>query len=200
MVVRKEASIPARELAGAYGFLEYDLGVALKGEATWLADNGARLPEGWRALGDAPEVVRLVAGELRLGVVLFPESSKPGGSLQAEVAAAAQALHGDVDLVVGVSPWGEDAEKEFLTSNGAVFDLLLGAGRGRGSGMRLAAGGQTLWLRPVFDGWGVARLDILAKPGPEGGWREGQDYTFVVQWLDDKVAEDAQLARKLSWY
>lgn len=200
MVVRKEASIPAGELAGAYGSLEYDLGVALKGEAKWLSDNGARLPEGWRALGDTPEVVRLAAGELRLGVVLIPEARKTGGDLQAEVAAAARALHSDVDLVVGVSPWGEDAEKDFLTSNGAVFDLLLGAGRGRGSGLRLAAGGQTLWLRPAFDGWGVARLDILAKPGPEGGWREGQDYTFVMQWLDDKIEEDVQLARKLSWH
>lgn len=201
--VRRELMGP---LAEAYGMLRYDLGVALPNEAVVFADEEVPLPEAFVAAANAPWVRVVERNGIKLGFVGFPEKADPykpaAEGLAAQVLEAAKGLRPRVDVVVGLSSWGERDEIGFAKSHPGAFDVLLGAGPGTGYGVRGLADGRTVWGRTLFDGRGVVRLDILALPGagPEAEWREGVEYSFSVVELGSSVQDDAGVSGLFAWY
>jgi hypothetical protein len=206
MVVRKpESSDLARVLAQAYDFLGYDLGVTTPQETEWLASAGAKLPGVFRPLGKEMQTVVLDRAGLKVALVLFPaadlakETDRGQGLFAAARAAAAKARPG-ADLVVGVSPWGEAAEMALSESAPGAFDILLGAGKALGYGVRPLAGGRTILVRPPFDGRGLVRFDLLALPaGSDRVWIDGKAYRAEVRMFDWSIPQAPEVVNFFSW-
>lgn len=199
--VRPEVMEP---LADVYGRLGYDLGVALPLEARALGDAGAALPKGFVTLGEEPLTRVFERGGLRIGVVALGDKAaayKPVGD-EAKRAAldAAGALRPSVDILVGVSTWGERDEVAFVKDHPGVFDVLLGSGVSAGYGVRALGDGATVWCRPMFDGRGIVRLDILALPEAGQPWRDGREFTSLIYELGAEVASNADISAIFSWY
>lgn len=186
----------ARALAQAYARLGYDLGVATPREREWLAAAGASLPGAWRSMDGGPHTEVMDRAGVRVAVVLFPVAA--AGSSPAEdagmveaVLAEARRARSRADLVLGVSSWGEKAEGAFLAAAPGAVDLLLGAGQGRGYGVRSIPGSRTIWVRPPFDGQGVALVSIFSMPGSrDGDWEPGRGVEARVRTLSGDIQEN----------
>jgi len=195
VVRRPESPELARALARAYGLLGYDLGVVAPAEEGWLAASGAAPPPRWRVLGDRPQTVTLARAGVRVAVVLFPAADparEPARTRELLDSVRTEALvsRAGADLVLGAGPWGEEGERMLLEAAPGVFDLILGAGRGHGQGVRPMAQGRTLWLRPPFDGRGLVVCQVRALPqGPDRAWRSGIEYEAGVRMLEQGIPE-----------
>lgn len=205
-IVQRKPEPPAvaRVLVQAFAMLGYDLGAVARQEARWLAAADAPLPAGWQVLEDRPRTTVIERGGLRLAFVLFPELGAgavvPDDPRFALVRTAALEARSGADLVVGVSAWGEAAELVLIQAMPGAFDIVLGAGKSPGYGVRPMAGGRTLWVRPPFDGRGVVRLDLMALPaGPGKEWREGMEYRAAVDMLGWTIPHDPEVANLFSW-
>lgn len=199
---RRLASELIEPLAEAYGLLGYDFGLLMPTEAQALAGEGVAPPAGFAEVGAHVATRVLERAGRKLGIVVFPAKADAyapaGDSLRGDVVDAARALRPSVDMVIGVSPWGERDELAFAKAFPGVLDVVLGAGPGTGYGVR--AMGQTLVVRPPFDGRGVVRLDLLSRPEAGQAWREGGEYTFKVLQLGSETAEDVRISNLFSWF
>lgn len=162
-----------------------DLFFMTPAEKRWLVFNKTELPETAVVAGPEPATMILGQSPLRVGVVLFPmlpegaDNAPP--NMQRAVAAAAKRLRVKVDLVVGMSPWGEMAEAHFLINQEPVFHMLLGSGPGKGLLGRLAADDKCLWVRAFAQGIAMNKIDVLAKPEDNDEWRWIYGENFMVQ-------------------
>ena len=77
----------------------------------------------------------------------------------------------DRELVVGISPWGFQAERLALPRLAEMFHMILGAGEGAPLTAEAPEDAPSvLWSRADVDGRGVIVLDVLAPPGPGQTW------------------------------
>ncbi|GAB6175597.1 hypothetical protein JCM16814_04880 [Desulfobaculum senezii] len=195
----------ARALVEAYGMLDYDLLCLAPREAAWLEGEGV-LPQRtqWAVARNAPMTRVISRGGWRIGVVVFPVAKAtykgPDAPTMQAVADAAQGLRPEVDIVLGVSAWGETPEQKFMAQYDEAVDVLLGSGPGMASGYRLSPGGSTLWLRSNFDGRGVLRLvvagDFLAA---NGRYVVNQHFRVANIPLDGRVKYDTAVSNLFSW-
>jgi hypothetical protein len=191
--------------AKAYAILDYDLGLLRQEEARRLQEARAEAMPAWKPYPDKPGIQMLEKGGFSIGIVLFPVpgngSSKVDDEVMFQVAEAASGLRGAVDLVAGMSPWGEPNEKLFLESHPNVLDVLFGSGFGAGSGLRRVGESSTVWIRPEFNGWSIQALTITLAPqsASDANWKEGQGYDFESVRLDAEVAEDDGINALLQW-
>ena len=186
-----------RALLTAYGSLGYQ-GIYLNPDAAaWLAGLKSPLPPEFIPV-KAPEVRRVRVGGLLVGVVFLPSlplgSEFPDTATLKAIRNTAANLRGETSLVIGVSPWGAKAERKFLDDEGAVFDLLLGAGFGGGNMGRAMAEDKTLWLRAYSRGKVVQLVHLKALPGQTGNWNVGTDTQTVVHPLNEQATEDPATA------
>ncbi|WP_461210036.1 UshA-like (seleno)protein family 2 [Desulfocurvus sp. DL9XJH121] len=197
----RQEVLPA--LAEAYGLLGYDAGLVLPDEARALSRSEAALPPGFAPVQARPWTRTLEWDGLKLGLVDFPFKESAYASapeaLRDAVVQAAEELRPSVDLVLGLSPWGERDELALAEAHPGAFDVLLGSGPGTGYGVR-AVQGRTVWVRSPFDGRGVMRLDILALPGDGDEWLEGRNFKAEALQLDAKVREDARVTNLFAWF
>ena len=86
-----------------------------------------------------------------------------------------------------------------MEEEGAVFDLLLGAGPGGGNMGRAMAEDKTLWLRAYSRGKVVQLVHLKALPGQTGDrdWNVRDAVRTVVRPLDEQTAEDLATAALL---
>ncbi|NJB67870.1 hypothetical protein GGQ74_001510 [Desulfobaculum xiamenense] len=194
----------ANALVTAYGMLDYDALTIAPAEARWLADAGVDMREDWTTLGDAPRTAVIERAGVRVGVVMFPAPADivagPDAARKEQAVRAARELRPSVDILVGMSPWGEKAEAAFLREYDGAVDLLFGTGPGMGDGFRMSPGGGTLWLRSVFDGRGVMRVDVLRRPtAGEGNFALVEDFRVTSIALDGTVKYDIRVANLFSW-
>lgn len=191
--------------AKAYAILDYDLGLVLPDEERRLKEARAEDMPGWKAYPERPGTQVLEKGGLSVGVVLFPALGKDlvkmDETVMREVADLAGGLRGQVDLVVGMSPWGEPNEKRFLEIHPKALDVLFGSGFGAGSGLRRVGESRTAWIRPEFNGWSIQALTVLRAPqrGDGGTWDPDRDYAYESVRLDADVAEDDTIIALLRW-
>lgn len=196
----------AKALGAAHARLPYDLGLAMPAEAAWLADNGAALPSSFRVAGPHPASGTLLAGQVRVGVVLFPvlptDAAKAPPDLGREVAEAARALRGSTDLVVGISPWGATAEADFLDIHGQTVDLLLGAGPGPGFPARPMAEDKVLWARPYSQGKSLLQIAVKSLPRrtPDWKWVREGNAAVLLQSLTENITNDPDMAALLAGF
>jgi hypothetical protein len=185
-------------MAKAYGRLGYAAGLVTPAEAEALKNAGVTLPAAFAASAAEPGVTTIKAGGRTLGIVRFPTVPKLGEPVPADLAEAtakaASALHGQVDLVVGLSGWGMADEEAFVGAHPGAVDVLLGSGPGSGLAGVTAGAGKTLWARVFTRGKTVSRLDLFALPGTPGFvWNPKTGFRPDVISLDDRFAADPEI-------
>jgi len=190
-----------RALAAAYAKLGYQAGQLLAAERAAMDAVGIPAPAGFLASsGMEMRLIATAAGTV--GLLLLPELTTPAPSEAqfAEAAAAARALRAQADLVVGLSPWGVDAEQLLAGRADGAFHILVGSGKGRGAPGLFAAFDKTLWVRPYAEGKAVGRIEILAMPGkdPAFKWQKDANVRFDVVPLKDDVRDDPDTAALLA--
>lgn len=199
--VRPELMEP---LAKAYAMLNYDLGVVLPIEASAMQVQGVVPPEAFRLADGVPWSRVFERRGLKIGVLVFPAKANAYASvsklLKSKVIEAARMLRPSVDVLVGVSTWGERDELRFADEYPAEVDVLMGAGPGTGYGVRVAGDGRTVWVRPPYDGRGVMRFDIMALPGADGQWRNGEQFSFEALELRASEREVVAVTNLFSWF
>ncbi len=92
---------------------------------------------------------------------------------------------------MGVSNWGRRNELNFLTNTDPVFDVLLGAGPGRGMKGELAGKDKhTFWTRSERNGKYMNVINIMALPSDvsEPHWTIGQNITDSIDPLTFQIA------------
>lgn len=190
-------------LARAYEALNYDAGAISPAEAAKFAAVNAQPPKGWQVLAPKePKTVVLDTPKGKIGLVFFPEAKKPGDDpgpdvIQA-IAKAVKGLRGQVKLVAGVSPWGVQAESDYLDKTKPDLDVLLGSGSGVGFSAKPAQGGKTLWMHTYTKGKAIYTIDVLAWPGDKGfKWEQGSNYTTQAVVLDEAYIPDPGMEQLL---
>ena len=123
----------------------------------------------------------------------FPPDSKKGevsDQTMAEVAAKAEELSKDSDLVIAVSPWGGDLEKRFVQLYPKVVDLLLGSGQGRTAKAEQLSP-RTYWAPTYTRGKSLLIITMNQWPTKAAGdWNNLGNYSTYVQALGDNIPDD----------
>lgn len=197
---RAKNSLPAPEYArlalSVHNLLRVNCGWLSHKAGDWLHKATGSLPLGFRVVGSEPLVQILDTASGKIGVVLFPEGRKPGSAPDAatvqKTLAAGKTLAGKVRLVIGVSPWGYKAERDFLKKAEGVYGCILGGGEGIGFDFFLRETPKVLWIRPDSQGRGVNILELLTLPGlgEAPRWKQNSTFRAYLEFLDDQFPAD----------
>ncbi|MDR2668704.1 MAG: hypothetical protein LBC14_01965 [Desulfovibrio sp.] len=197
---RRAASPPAAEAVFArklQAMLQVDAGWISRNAAAWLNNAAGGIPAGYLEISGEPrdKIVRTPAGPV--GIVFFPEGPVPGKAptpdQERQVLEKGRTLRGQVPLLLGISPWGLVAEKNFLPKAGGIFDCILGGGEGVGFGFSLAEKVPGLiWLRPDGKGRAVNVLELNSMPGGKTPfvWEEGRTFNARLDFMGESVPAD----------
>ncbi len=188
-------------MAKAYSGLGYQAGQVIALERDALGEAKAGTPAGFTpATALETKLIETKAGTV--GLVLLPEltSPAPSDAQFAQAAEAARSMRAKADLVIGISPWGLDAEQLLAGRSEGAFHILLGSGKGRGTPGLFAAFDKTLWVRPYAEGKAVGRIEILAMPGKDSAfkWQKDVNVRFDVVPLKDDIMDDPDTAALLA--
>jgi len=196
----KSPAATAPKIAGqAHAALEYDAMMLTPADAAVL---GADMPDGLKTWVTPPGKVTSKTIErknLRIGLVYFPVLSTPettpSDTDMEAVKKEALNIRPNVDVVIGVSPWGIQAEQAFLNKFKGVqqpLDVLLGGGHGSGNRGKLEADSTTAWVRPFSKGKAVnlVRLENISNRHAESYRKHESDVRFDLVVLDEKAPID----------
>lgn len=201
----ESADLP-KALSQAYGSLGYDAGYLVPGEAQWLTDHGAEPPAGFVTASDRVQEKIIEKNGLTIGLIFFPKLIKgadsPSDQQLAAVDRKAESLAERTDLVIGLSPWGDRAERKLLADFAPPIHLLLGAGPGPGLTGRFSDDGKTLWIRSYRQGKAVHKIRVRRAPTREADWKWIKDgnISLSLEVLDKNVSDDADMASLLGGY
>jgi hypothetical protein len=177
--------------------LQVDAGWISRNAAAWLNTAAGGIPAGYLEIGREARdrIVQTPAGPV--GIVFFPEGPVPGKGPTPEqarqVLERGKKLRGQVPLLLGISPWGLVAEKNFLPEAGGIFDCILGGGEGVGFGFSLAEKVPGLiWLRPDGKGRAVNVLELNRMPDGKTpfAWEEGRTFNARLDFMGENVPAD----------
>jgi hypothetical protein len=177
--------------------LQADAGWISRGAAAWLNNAAGGVPAGYLEVDRKPrdKILRTPAGPV--GIVFFPEGPVPGKGptpdQERQVLEKGEKLRGQVPLLLGISPWGLVAEKNFLPRAGGIFDCILGGGEGVGFGFSLAEKVPGLiWLRPDGKGRAVNVLELNRMPDGKTPfvWEEGRTFNARLDFMGESVPAD----------
>lgn len=172
--------------------------------AQWLAPAGA-LPSSFLLVRERARTRIIDYQGRKVGVVLFPAaqsfaktSPDPLQAAMDEALRAGRELAGQVHLLIGVSPWGSEAEKDFAYQAEGLFHILLGGGSGYGFAFAVTGqNGGVLWVRPETDGRSVNVIRLLAWPAPgQHLWQMQANFEASLILLSPQVPEN-QLIKSL---
>lgn len=190
-------------LVKAYDSLRYDAGALTPAEAGKLASKGIAAPNGWVTLDPKePRTQFIDSPKGKIGVVFFPMSKKVGDGPTEDQAQAInrkiKELRSQSVMVIGVSPWGVQAESDYLEKTRPDLDVLLGSGPGVGFSAKPYVGGRLLWMHCYSKGKAIYTLDLLTMPGDRNfKWEMGSNYTTQALILDDKIQPDQEMTELL---
>lgn len=144
---------------------------------------------------------------MRIGMVYFPvlatPETTPSASDMEAVRKEALAMRSAVDVIIGISPWGAQAEQAFLDKfNGTSepLDVLLGGGLGPGNRGILEPNSATAWVRPFPKGKYVSlvRLENIMSQQAESFRKHEPEVRFDVVILDEKTSVDLAMDNLLA--
>lgn len=118
--------------------------------------------------------------------------SEPSKALIASVSGMSAILRPKVDVLVGMSAMGLQAERALLDEIDGL-DLLFGGGDGKGFIVRYGFLGDTPWIRSYTEGKTVAVVTFRKLPHTDG-FDPRTDVAVEIKALTDKVAEDPAMA------
>ncbi len=198
----------AKDFVKAYAMLNYQRIYITPAEEKWLTAYGEpKLPEVFRTLGSEPLAETFtVAGE-PVGVVAFPIPADPFGKPEpgaiAAVLAKARELRPTVKLLVGISSWGINNEHDFLIASEPVFDILLGAGPGRGLDGETVGNAAVFHSRTWSKGKYMTEVDIFRWPdsNQEKRWTlnadvRGKSIELGGDWVENSAVKQLFLGAK----
>lgn len=186
-------------VARAHAAMRYDAMLLTPADLALAGDPPPKGLTRWTTASTRIKGEILVRSGLHVGLVRFPmptgSDGRPTEQQTREVVAEGFHLRGEADVVIGISPWGMQAEQSFLehfTGSAQPFDVLLGGGPGPGHGGKMSAGGFTAWLRPYSQGKAVhvLRLENIPKRQRQAQAKREGDVRFDVVSLDDKIPAD----------
>ena len=165
---RSDRQYPCVALRDAYNALPLDAGYLSAAELDSFRQCGR--PSALEPVGTTPAVRRLRKDGVELGLVLFPPlapgESVPSPEALRAVLAAGASLAG-ADVVVGLSPWGFQAERHALPRLDGTFDMLLGAGAGAPFPLDITPFAPgVIWSRSDVDGRHVIELNVSLPVDP----------------------------------
>ncbi|MDR1125394.1 MAG: hypothetical protein LBM64_04940 [Deltaproteobacteria bacterium] len=199
-VEQDESAADAGKVMAAYAALRPQAACLSPEAGRWFRAGRVNIPEFFVPLSkmDGRAASRIVEiGGRTVGLVFFAEAD--GGLEQARAGAlfAGRQLLPRVHLLVGVSPWGFAAEKDFLPEGAGLFHILLGGGSGPGFAVASSAqAGEILWARPAAAGVGVNVISLYRWP--EAGplrWENGLSFEARQEFLGPGLQEDPEIAR-----
>lgn len=204
----KSPAVKAPKITGqAFESLGYDAMMLTPEDASVL---GADMPEALKAWVTPPGKVTskiIERKNLRIGLVYFPvlatPETPPTDADMNAVRKEALNLRPNVDVIIGVSPWGIQAEQAFLKKFKEVqqpLDVLLGGGHGSGNRGKLEADSTTAWVRPFSKGKSVSvvRLENISNRHAESYVKHESDVRFDLVVLDDKAPIDPAMDNLLA--
>ncbi len=151
--------------------LGVDAGWLSPASEAWFFSGAGKFPKGYSTVKKSPETRLLSVFGTTIGLVFFPEIAEPSpepdapDSIQAQCLKAGRTLGAKADFIIGVSPWGMDAERDFLSLADGVFNLILGAGEGLGFAQAFDSRAPgVLWMRSDSLGRGMTILELEQLP------------------------------------
>lgn len=186
-------------VARAHAAMRYDAMLLTPADLALVGDAAPKGLARWTTAPSRGKDAILARSGLHIAFVRFPmptgSDGRPTEQQAREVVAEGFHLRGEADVVIGISPWGMQAEQSFLEhfiGSAQPFDVLLGGGPGPGHGGKMSAGGFTAWLRPYSQGKAmhVLRLENIPKRQRQAQAKREGDVRFNVVSLDDKIPAD----------
>lgn len=191
----------------AYTALRVDAGWLSPEAAEWMRQAGGDVPPGFTVVEKEPQTRMVSTPAGPVGIVFFPRGERQGVNPSREqekaVLDAGKALRKKAFLVIGVSPWGHQLEKAFLSKAEGIFGCLFGSGPGVAFSHAIPPSAPgILWLRSDTRGRSVTELRLLSTPPPPASgkspdWIEGISFTARLIPLDAKVPENKDVAALL---
>lgn len=108
-------------------------------------------------------------------------------------------LGSQVDLLIGVSPWGNRVEQSFMEQAAGLYHILLGGGSGMSFPYASTAAGYPLiWSRPYPEGRSVNLIKLYEWPQPGfSQWTPEIGFSANFEDLGPSVPSDPEIARLL---
>ena len=186
-----------KTLLRGYQRLDYHLGVLGPSETDAMSLLAAMQPNTWFLVDSQPRTRFLPTPKGLVAAVIFPALDKTADpSFESQVNQLVATLTGlrqshPKALIVGISSWGRQAERQFMDKHEGVCDILLGSGPGSGLTPALSAHGKTLWSRAFTKGRTVNRVIIKEFPsGKSFHWQTGRNIAVKLMVLDEKIQDN----------
>lgn len=180
-------------LAAAYDRMEYDVGLLTPDEAQLFSRLGVT-PPAWQKTADQEPFYSIPVEDKVVGFVRFPSLKEgeemPSDALVSEITALLKRKRGGVDLLIALSDWGWQAEREYYEKDPEVVpDFLLGSGYGSGINGRLRADNRSVWVRPYDKGRSVCVIEVFKWQKPENpfAWKVTINYKTSSVGLNDDI-------------
>ncbi|MBU1004165.1 MAG: hypothetical protein KKE73_16760 [Proteobacteria bacterium] len=179
------------------------MGYLVPGEEDWLTDSGVPVPDNFVTASDRTTELIIERGDCRVGLIFFPKLIKgalePSPMMMKAVVRKAESLSQRADMVIGLSPWGGDAERVLLDKYAPPLHLLFGAGPGPGLAGKFTRAGKTLWVRSYKRGKAVHVIGIRRLPTADSNWKwvNNDNISMKLEVLNQDIAENADLTALL---
>jgi hypothetical protein len=184
-------------LIRGYEHLSYDLGVLGTSESNVLSHLSGTQTEKWFQVVSHPQVHSLQTGRGLFIAVVFPAlevNTPPSTSMIQNLVATLNELRSDHPnaLIVGISSWGRESEKQFIEKHEGSCNILLGSGPGPGLTSTVSTHAQTLWTRSYSKGRTVTKIEIREFPTADRplNWITGRNISAQLVLLGKKIQEN----------
>ncbi|MFW6415415.1 MAG: hypothetical protein ACOCZ2_03775 [Thermodesulfobacteriota bacterium] len=184
--------------------LNYDLGVTCGRTSEFLATQEKELLPGWVEQTEAVQSRVLDYQDHTVGILVFPRlkghNTKRGlQKIQRQIVEKAKSMRPGVNILLGISTWGNSRENKFLENSPPVFDILLGSGSGPHVTGNFLNKNQTLWIRPLSKGKTVNRITISQWPEKDKKitWKPNKNIFAKLIALNDDITPDSKISTYL---
>jgi len=194
----------SQKLLKVFKELNYDLGVLpRKLNETFSVPEKKLIPE-WIAQNESIQTKTMVYQDHSVGILIFPKlkeknSKKEFKKVTQKIIQKAKSIRPQVNLLLGISTWGNFRENKFLKNNPAVLDILLGSGRGPHITGNFLNKNQTVWARPLTKGKTLNQITIpeWPKKGEKITWKPNKNImtNFIV--LNNDIPDDSKISSYL---
>lgn len=191
----------------AYGVLEYDAMMLTPADVAVLGQDMPVALKTWMVPPGKVVSKIIERKNMRIGLVYFPvlttPEAVPSVADMEAVRKETLTMRSAVDVIIGISPWGAQAEQAFLDKfNGTSepLDVLLGGGLGPGNRGILEPNSATAWVRPFSKGkyLSLVRLENIMSRQSESFRKHEPNVRFDVVILDEKIPVDLTMDNLLA--
>ena len=192
-----------KKLVKVYSELDYDLGIISPQVTDLLTDSEKEQVSDWRETTNSVQTRILDYQDHKLGILIFPELNKNSNGktkgIHKEIVKKARELRPRVNLLIGISPWGNFPEDKFLTNNPPVLDILLGSGSGPHMTGKFLQDKKTVWVRPLSKGKTISQITIPCWPKKNTNhvWKPNKNITTNLILLKGDIPADPKISSYL---